>query len=62
MSVLASMPTICAYNVSFCVSYDLVVATDDKKIAECCRGFGADVIMTSESCRNGNSFTANFMS
>lgn len=32
---------------------DLVVATDDDKIAECCRGFGADVIMTSESCRNG---------
>uniref|UniRef100_A0A5B7APX3 3-deoxy-manno-octulosonate cytidylyltransferase n=1 Tax=Davidia involucrata TaxID=16924 RepID=A0A5B7APX3_DAVIN len=31
----------------------LVVATDDEKIAECCRGFGADVIMTSESCRNG---------
>ncbi|KAK6932565.1 Acylneuraminate cytidylyltransferase [Dillenia turbinata] len=31
----------------------LVVATDDKKIAECCQGFGADVIMTSESCRNG---------
>lgn len=30
-----------------------VVATDDNKIAECCRGFGADVIMTSESCRNG---------
>ncbi|KAM0938607.1 putative 3-deoxy-manno-octulosonate cytidylyltransferase [Dioscorea sansibarensis] len=31
----------------------VVVATDDQKIAECCRGFGADVIMTSESCRNG---------
>ncbi|KAL6529727.1 hypothetical protein OROGR_015350 [Orobanche gracilis] len=30
-----------------------VVATDDDKIAECCRGFGADVVMTSESCRNG---------
>ncbi|PPR92682.1 hypothetical protein GOBAR_AA27993 [Gossypium barbadense] len=29
------------------------VATDDEKIAECCRGFGADVIMTSESCQNG---------
>ncbi|KAK9674076.1 hypothetical protein RND81_12G209300 [Saponaria officinalis] len=26
---------------------------DDDKIAECCRGFGADVIMTSESCQNG---------
>ncbi|KAK3424316.1 hypothetical protein EUGRSUZ_F01114 [Eucalyptus grandis] len=32
----------------------LVVATDDEKIAACCRGFGADVIMTSESCWNGN--------
>ncbi|KAK9674039.1 hypothetical protein RND81_12G206800 [Saponaria officinalis] len=31
----------------------MVVATDDDKIAECCRGFGADVIMTSESCQNG---------
>ncbi|KAK6785462.1 hypothetical protein RDI58_018917 [Solanum bulbocastanum] len=29
------------------------VATDDEKIAECCQGFGAEVIMTSESCRNG---------
>ncbi|KAH7512542.1 3-deoxy-manno-octulosonate cytidylyltransferase, mitochondrial [Ziziphus jujuba] len=31
----------------------IVVATDDEKIAECCRSFGADVIMTPESCRNG---------
>ncbi|KAJ8764685.1 hypothetical protein K2173_007773 [Erythroxylum novogranatense] len=31
----------------------IVVATDDEKIADCCRGFGADVIMTSESCQNG---------
>ncbi|XP_057750793.1 3-deoxy-manno-octulosonate cytidylyltransferase, mitochondrial isoform X1 [Arachis stenosperma] len=31
----------------------VVVATDDEKIAECCRKFGADVVMTSESCRNG---------
>ncbi|ONK79224.1 uncharacterized protein A4U43_C01F4190 [Asparagus officinalis] len=31
----------------------VVVATDDEKIAKCCRGFGADVIMTSESCKNG---------
>jgi hypothetical protein len=30
-----------------------VVATDDERIAEICLGFGADVIMTSESCRNG---------
>ncbi|OIV99156.1 hypothetical protein TanjilG_01131 [Lupinus angustifolius] len=31
----------------------VVVATDDEKIADCCRQFGADVIMTSESCQNG---------
>jgi CMP-2-keto-3-deoxyoctulosonic acid synthetase len=31
------------------------VATDDERIAEICLGFGADVIMTSESCRNGKS-------
>ncbi|VVA24471.1 PREDICTED: 3-deoxy-manno-octulosonate cytidylyltransferase [Prunus dulcis] len=31
----------------------LVVATDNEKIAECCLGFGADVIMTSDTCRNG---------
>ncbi|THU72022.1 hypothetical protein C4D60_Mb04t07710 [Musa balbisiana] len=31
----------------------IVVATDKEKIAECCRGFGADVIMTSEECKNG---------
>ncbi|XP_038903573.1 3-deoxy-manno-octulosonate cytidylyltransferase, mitochondrial [Benincasa hispida] len=31
----------------------VVVATDDAKIAQCCKGFGADVVMTSESCRNG---------
>ena len=35
------------------LSFVPVVATDDEKIAECCRGFGADVIMTSESCQNG---------
>ncbi|TVU20316.1 hypothetical protein EJB05_36521 [Eragrostis curvula] len=32
----------------------VVVATDDERIAECCRGFGADVIMTAESCKNGS--------
>lgn len=39
----------------FCFNFllDAVVATDDEKIADCCRGFGADVIMTSKSCRNG---------
>ncbi|XP_057451690.1 3-deoxy-manno-octulosonate cytidylyltransferase, mitochondrial-like [Lotus japonicus] len=31
----------------------VVVATDDERIADCCRQFGADVIMTAESCRNG---------
>ncbi|KAG6535414.1 hypothetical protein ZIOFF_000386 [Zingiber officinale] len=31
----------------------VIVATDDVKIAECCRGFGADVVMTSVECRNG---------
>jgi 3-deoxy-manno-octulosonate cytidylyltransferase (CMP-KDO synthetase) len=29
------------------------VATDDDRIAEAARGFGADVLMTSEACRNG---------
>ncbi|KAL4563209.1 hypothetical protein LXL04_027245 [Taraxacum kok-saghyz] len=30
-----------------------LVVTDDERIADCCRGFGADVIITSQSCRNG---------
>jgi 3-deoxy-manno-octulosonate cytidylyltransferase (CMP-KDO synthetase) len=29
------------------------VATDDDRIAEAARGFGADVVMTSDTCRNG---------
>ncbi|MGP9791561.1 3-deoxy-manno-octulosonate cytidylyltransferase [Roseinatronobacter sp. NSM] len=29
------------------------VATDDDRIADTARGFGADVVMTSESCENG---------
>lgn len=29
------------------------VATDDARIAEAARGFGADVVMTSEACENG---------
>ncbi|KAL5203154.1 hypothetical protein ABZP36_014106 [Zizania latifolia] len=32
----------------------VVVATDDERIAECCRRFGADVIMILKSCRNGS--------
>lgn len=32
---------------------DVVVATDDNRIAECCRGFGARVVMTAVDCPNG---------
>lgn len=31
----------------------LYVATDDERIAECVRGFGGNVVMTSEECKNG---------
>jgi 3-deoxy-manno-octulosonate cytidylyltransferase (CMP-KDO synthetase) len=31
----------------------IYVATDDERIAEAARGFGADVVMTSEACENG---------
>jgi 3-deoxy-manno-octulosonate cytidylyltransferase (CMP-KDO synthetase) len=31
----------------------LVVATDDERIAEVCRAAGAQVVMTSDSCPNG---------
>lgn len=34
-------------------SHRVVVATDDARIAEVSRGFGAEVVMTSEDCRNG---------
>lgn len=36
-----------------CETADAVVATDDERIAECCRGFGAAVVLTSEKCDNG---------
>lgn len=31
----------------------IVVATDDERIADHARGFGAEVVMTAESCENG---------
>ncbi|OWY02690.1 3-deoxy-D-manno-octulosonate cytidylyltransferase [Thioclava sp. F1Mire-8] len=31
----------------------VVVATDDARIRDACQAFGAEVVMTSESCRNG---------
>jgi 3-deoxy-manno-octulosonate cytidylyltransferase (CMP-KDO synthetase) len=31
----------------------IYVATDDDRIADAARGFGAEVLMTSETCRNG---------
>ena len=32
---------------------DLYVATDDERIKECVEGFGGNVVMTSEECKNG---------
>lgn len=32
----------------------VVVATDDQQIADVCRAAGAEVVMTSESCPNGD--------
>ncbi len=31
----------------------VIIATDDKRIEKECRRFGADVVMTSKSCKNG---------
>ena len=31
----------------------VAVATDDRRIADHCEGFGAEVVMTPETCRNG---------
>ncbi len=31
----------------------VVIATDDRRIAEAAEGFGAEVVMTSSTCRNG---------
>ncbi len=31
----------------------VVIATDDDRIRQACRDFGADVVMTSSACRNG---------
>ena len=31
----------------------VVVATDDDRIRSTCEGFGAEVVMTSETCANG---------
>ena len=33
--------------------HQIVVATDDARIRTACEAFGADVVMTSETCRNG---------
>jgi len=49
------------YDVQLDCFYHVVVATDDERIAECCRGFGADVIMTSASCPNGGSHGSNYV-
>ena len=35
----------------------VVVATDDARIAKVCRAVGAEVVMTSKDCANGNSQT-----
>ena len=39
----------------------VIIATDDDRIADTCRSFGADVVMTSEACRNGTERCADAM-
>jgi len=41
------------YERALSVFSDVWVATDDARIADCCRSFGANFVMTSESCRSG---------
>jgi 3-deoxy-manno-octulosonate cytidylyltransferase (CMP-KDO synthetase) len=41
---------------------DVIVATDDERIAEHARGFGANVMMTSQECRNGTERCAEVLS
>jgi 3-deoxy-manno-octulosonate cytidylyltransferase (CMP-KDO synthetase) len=38
------------------------IATDDARIAEAARGFGADVLMTTDTCRNGTERCAEALS
>lgn len=40
---------------------EIYVATDDARIAEAARAFGADVVMTSEACENGTARCADAM-
>lgn len=62
MKLLPIGLTLLDFSYNFCLSslfissFFAVVATDDEKIAECCRGFGADVVITSAECRNGSFF------
>jgi len=40
---------------------DVWVATDDQRIEDCCHQFGANVVMTSETCRSGTDRAAEAM-
>ncbi len=39
----------------------VVVATDDERIAEAVRGFGGEIVMTSDSCENGTERCADML-